>query len=238
MRFLVFGVVLGCGGASHPDPVGEPTPVQPANVAPPDAPVSGPAPDAPPPDAPVLAPALASATPWIMRYVHVGLVDFAAGAEVLVLRRHDGDAALEVTRYALDNASTSPSAPAILSSETYLGTFVVPPGGGVRLHFDAFDLACTFTKGTVAAATARRTPSPGASECGDLGRWAPERETAAKIFRCEVVTGALPFASAAPYLGFGFAPGIEYGYVNDDCFQGGGWRAVGAANTFEALRSP
>jgi hypothetical protein len=170
--------------------------------------------------------------------VHVGLVDFKAGAEVLVLRQHDRTAMLAVSRYELDNESTAPASPALIASETHLGTFVVSPGGAVYFHFDRFDLSCTWTKGSVAAATARRVPSSTTTECGDEGRWSPAAEKATKVFRCNVIADVPPFASAAPYLAFGFKPGIEYGFVNDDCFQGGGWRAVTAADTFEALRTP
>lgn len=230
MRPLAFVLLVACGGAKQPDPVGSPTPVQEANA---------PIPDASPRDAAVPPPELANADPLTMRYVHVGLIDFQAGAEVLELRRHDHAAWLQVHYYPLDRGSTTAESPAIGSTDAYIGTIADPSREPVRIQFDTFALSCGSVIVPVATATARRVASPGADECGDQGRWSPmTKPMPAKVLRCEVTSGTTSFAPAAPHLAFGAAPGIEYAFANDDCLQGGGWRAVTTAGTFEAVRTP
>jgi hypothetical protein len=208
--FLV--CLAACG--SSPSPPATPTPV----ASPPDAMIDAPPPiDAPAPDA-----ELAAAPPSVFRFHSTGLVPSKTGPRLETWTlRHAGDRGMVlVERMAADGERWKPA-----STSMYLGS-AADDGKTLTLTLaagtDKLALACTRERLPIAAATAVRKPHKKGKykECGDPGRWVPDKTTSIDVLQCKHPDFEAPMPFAA-------APGVEYLYVNDDCqMQGGGYRAI------------
>lgn len=214
MRGVLVLLLVACSSSPSPE---KPVPAAP----PPDA---APVVDAAPPiDAPAPDPALAAAPPSVFRFYSTGLVPTKGGPRLETWTlRHTGDRGMVlVERMAPDGDGWKPA-----TTTLYLGT-AADDGKTLTLALaagtDKLALACTRDKLAVAAATAVRKPHKKGKykECGDPGRWVPDKTKSIDVLQCKHPDFEAPMPFAA-------APGVEYLVVNDDCqMQGGGYRAIG-----------
>ena len=211
MKWTVLVTLAGCSSS--------PSPTRPTVAAAPDA--APPIAAAPPPiDAPAPDAELAAAPPSVFRFYSTGLVPSKAGPrlETWTLRTAGDRGMVLVERMAADGDAWKPA-----STTLYLGT-AADDGKTLTLTLaagtDKLALACTREKLPVAAANAVRKPHKKRKECGDPGRWVPDKTKAVDVLQCKHPDFEAPMPFAA-------APGVEYLHVNDDCqMQGGGYRAI------------
>jgi hypothetical protein len=193
--------------------------------------------------APTIPVTLASATPWMMRQLYVGMVPYPQRAETFTLRRDDGRAVLEVaTQKAISSKLVNIDGWKPPTVRTYHGT-AIEAAGTVTLDLadgsDTLHLVCKPAKQKVAPSDAVRKPGPRRGEaCGDQGRWVPGTTSSVDVLRCDADDKHAGKYGNSPHLAFAPAPGIEWTYVNDDCsMQGGGWRLVPADGSIARFRS-
>jgi hypothetical protein len=214
---VMLGAYLcSCSSSSSTTPAT--TPATPVAIAP-DASIA----DAPPPpDAAEPDPAVAAAPPSVFRFYSTGLVPTKTGPRLETWTlRHAGDRGMVlVERMAPDGEAFEPA-----SKTLYLGT-ATDDGKTLTLTLaagtDQLALACKREKLAIAGATAVRKPHKKGKykECGDPGRWVPDKTKSVEVLQCKHPDFDAPMPFAA-------APGVEYLYVNDDCqMQGGGYRAI------------
>lgn len=120
----------------------------------------------------------------------------------------------------------------VRSTRTYAGSRS-REGGAVVLDLASpgvqpLRLRCVQKPVQVAAAGARRVPSPGRGadyQCDDAGVWEPRALAPVDALVCGEATQPAGDGDDDDRLVFGRAPGIEWAFVNDDCaLQGGGLR--------------
>jgi hypothetical protein len=218
----------------------EPTPPVKPVVATIDAATPAPAVGAPPP-APIAIPADLTAAPaWIGRQFRTGLIVREHTVETMTLQRAGTTALLtvDVQRAPSQMLDIGPWGPK--TTKQYLGDVIESASGAVGIKVanvtdpdDVIDLPCKRGKLAVAPAQAIRLMSHRGEECGDEGRWSKPTQRIDAILCTPLKDGPTDHDDestwpSAPHVAFAPASGIEWLYVNDDCFQGGGWRRIPA----------
>jgi len=176
---------------------------------------------------------------WIHRKLHVGMLRGHSQRATFELT-FDGDrATLVETDAQAPRAKLEETERAtweVRSTRTYAGTRR-SEGGAVMLDLASsgvqpLRLRCTAQAVQVAAAGARRVPSPDRGSdyaCGDPGVWEPRGVMPVDALVCGEATHPVEEDDGGgdddDRLVFGRAPGIEWAFVNDGCgLQGGGLR--------------
>lgn len=174
-------------------------------------------------------PKAAEQVTWVARTYHTGVILRSSDLATYRLTVRGQEASLVITEQRRQQHRRETGAWEPVGERQLHGT-VQRSGERHRFSFaeggEAFD--CQRGPVAVAPASAGRMPSPGADddECGDTGVWsAPSVEV--DVLSCRPVKA--PDVAGDDYrLVFAPPPGVEYLWVNDDCFQGGGYRRIPA----------